>query len=94
MLIVSELGEALEAHRCGKMCNDDIFIFSIGWLEEGIFPEIDYENNIKGTFEEEIADTFIRLADLCGYLKIDIEKHIKAKLEYNKTRPEKHGKKY
>ena len=94
MLIVSELGEALEAHRCGRICNDDIVIFAIGWIETGSFSELEYEENIKGTFGEEIADVFIRLADLCGYMGIDIEKHIKAKMEYNKTRPIKHGKEY
>jgi len=90
MLVVSELGEALEAHRCGRMCGDDIQLFYHAFNTDNK----DYENNIRGTFEEEIADTFIRLADLCGYLNIDIEKHIKAKMAYNKTRPEKHGKDY
>ena len=48
----------------------------------------------KDTFEDEIADAIIRLLDLCGHLSIDIEKHIKLKLEYNKNRPQKHGKNY
>lgn len=43
-------------------------------------------------FNEEIADTFIRLFDLCGGLKIDIEKEIKKKMLKNKLRPYKHGK--
>ena len=45
-------------------------------------------------FNEEIADTFIRLGDLCGYLEIDIEKEINAKIKINKRRPYKHGKCY
>lgn len=48
----------------------------------------------KDTFEDEIADTFIRLADLCGELGIDIEKQIKWKLEHNKSREYKHGKSF
>lgn len=48
----------------------------------------------KDTFEDEIADTFIRLFDLCGGLGIDIEEQIQWKLGYNKTRPRLHGKKY
>ena len=89
MLIVSELGEALEALRSLRLCRvwfpvSDSFNYSVE----------DYEKNIRGTFEEEIADTFIRLGDLCGYLNIDIEKHIKAKMFYNRSRPEKHGKEY
>lgn len=76
MLVVSELGEALEAHRKGRM-ND---------------PKI--EGFQKDTFEDEIADTFIRLFDLAGGLGIDIEKNITQKLEYNASRPRLHGKKY
>lgn len=36
----------------------------------------------------------IRLFDLCGYMDIDIEKHIDLKLKYNQGRPNKHGKNY
>ena len=43
-------------------------------------------------FREEIADTFIRLLDLCGGLKIDIEAEIQKKAQRNLTRPYKHGK--
>ena len=64
MLIVTELAEAMEAHR-----------------------HQDHEN-----FREEIADTFIRLFDLCGGLEIDIQKEIEKKSEKNKNRPYKHGK--
>lgn len=46
----------------------------------------------KDTFEDEIADTFIRLADLCGELNIDIEKQINWKMQLNSTREIKHGK--
>ena len=48
----------------------------------------------EDNFKEEIADTFIRLFDLCGALEIDIEHEIKKKMEVNKTRPYKHGKRY
>jgi len=47
----------------------------------------DHEN-----FKEELADTFIRLFDLCGGLKIDIEEEIEKKANKNKARPYKHGK--
>jgi len=46
----------------------------------------------KENFKEEIADTFIRLLDLCGGLGIDIEEEIAKKAEKNKKRPYKHGK--
>ena len=47
----------------------------------------DYTN-----FREEMADTFIRLFDLCGGLGIDIEGEIDKKSKKNKGRPYKHGK--
>lgn len=154
MLIVSELGEALEAHRKNKTCTNYI-INDLIKQKENIqeFRWISlFEHHIKDTFEDEIADVFIRLFDLCGYLEIDnlknigvfgnlvnigesllliagslynfhqnwlisknandlhvsfgsllwlcdkinipIEKHIEAKMAYNKTRPHKHGKSY
>lgn len=82
MLIVSELGEALEADR-----KDMHTKRKVSDLEE-------FASEIKDTFEDEIADTIIRLFDLCGYLDIDIEYHVRKKMEYNRTRPEKHGKRY
>lgn len=48
--------------------------------------------NDKANFKEEIADIFIRTADLCGGLGIDIEEEIKKKMEKNKGREKMHGK--
>lgn len=42
--------------------------------------------------EEELADAVIRIRDLCGGLNIDLEECIDLKMEYNATRPDKHGK--
>ena len=42
-------------------------------------------------FNNEIADVFIRLGDLCQYMNIDIEKEIRLKADYNKTRSYRHG---
>ena len=64
MLIVTELAEAMEAHRKQDQAN----------------------------FKEELADTFIRLLDLCGGLNIDMEEEIYQKSMKNKNRPYKHGK--
>ena len=49
------------------------------------------KNNLKN-FKEEIADTFIRLLDICGSMNIDIECEIKTKMAENNERPKKHGK--
>jgi len=52
-----------------------------------------YRNDDGEGFNEEIADTFIRLFDICGTLKIDIEKEIQKKMKKNRERPYRHGKK-
>ena len=51
-----------------------------------------YRHQDHDNFREELADTFIRLFDLCGGLGIDIEAEIIKKAEKNKSRPYKHGK--
>ena len=51
-----------------------------------------YRKQDDDNFREEIADTFIRLLDLCGGLGIDIEEEIAKKSEGNKGRPYKPGK--
>jgi NTP pyrophosphatase (non-canonical NTP hydrolase) len=51
-----------------------------------------YRTQNDANFREEIADTFIRLLDLCGGFKIDIEQEIVKKSLKNKQRPYKHGK--
>ena len=43
-------------------------------------------------FSEEIADTIIRLLDICATLDIDIEAEIARKVEINRARPFRHGK--
>lgn len=59
----------------------------------------DYEANgygigVKDSFADEIADTIIRLLDLCGELQIDIDTQIKWKMLHNRSRAEKHGKEF
>lgn len=46
----------------------------------------DHEN-----FAEELADVCIRVFDLCGLKRVDLEKAILAKMEKNKGRSYKHG---
>lgn len=92
ILVVSELSEATEELRKNGINNS----------LEPVFPNtLDikdsiklFEDKYKDKFQDEIADTFIRLLDLCGFLDINIDQWIDAKLEYNKTRPYKHGKKF
>lgn len=93
MLVTSELSEALEAHRKGKFANIEKFDESLISLkkDENAYSE-HFKMWMKDTFEDEIADAIIRLLDLSAGLGIDLEKHINAKVRYNKTRPKLHGK--
>jgi len=97
MLCVSELAEACEADRKGRYANLDQFE-SVGQntvsnlTAEGWF-KTNFNTNIKDTFEDELADTMIRILDICAHRKIDIEKHINLKLKYNRLRAYKHGNK-
>lgn len=90
MLVVSELGEAVEADRKGK--HADINSFE-KWKKVLGYDEA-FTKFVKDTYEDEIADAIIRLLDLAGGENIDIGKHVEYKLTYNKRRGHKHGKKY
>ena len=64
MLIVSELGEALEAHRCGRVAKWDDYDFYVGESPE---PVVLFEGLIKDTVGDELADVVIRVLDYMGY---------------------------
>ena len=51
-----------------------------------------YRENNRANFDEEIADTLIRVLDLCGHLDIDIQLEVLAKMQKNFNRPYKHNK--
>lgn len=92
LLIITEISEAAEELRKNPIDNTiEPYFPSALTLEDSIKA---FEERFKDKFQDEIADTFIRLLDLCGYLKINIDEWIDAKLEYNRTRGYKHGKKY
>jgi NTP pyrophosphatase (non-canonical NTP hydrolase) len=48
----------------------------------------------KEQVAEELADCCIRIFDYCGSRKIDLEETLLKKIEFNKTRPHRHGKKF
>lgn len=52
-----------------------------------------YRNYDRINFAEEVADTIIRLFDICDAMGIDIEAEIKQKMAVNLERPYKHDKK-
>jgi len=90
----SELSEALEEYRN----NRPNMYFLADTIGTGRLAIQTVETDIdkwKGEKLEgigiELADCIIRIFDYCAYAKIDIEKAILLKHEYNKTRPYKHG---
>lgn len=107
MLCVSELAEAMEADRNESYCQMERFNRILvssriinndptytGEITRDQAWAVNFETCIKDTFEDELADTVIRILDLCGAKGIDIEKHIELKMKYNATREMLHGKKY
>ena len=92
-LIHSELSEALEEVRQG---NPGMWYIKRGTIggEPAEKMELGLPKNGEKPegFITELADAVIRIADLCGYLGIDLAPVIRAKMEYNATRPRMHGK--
>lgn len=95
MLITSELAEALEADREGRMLAPMSIAskFALMSYEDKTFKEM-FGTYVKDTFEDELADAAIRIFDVAQGMNIDLEFHIKAKMRYNSLREYKHGKKY
>lgn len=92
LLVVSEVVEAMEADRSDKYCEVNMDVVN-GWVSDENFVK-HYKEQVKDTFEDEIAGATIRLFDLAYKMGFDLEKHIEAAHRYNTTRPYKHGKKY
>lgn len=82
-LVISELMEAVEADRKGRRANVDRYNKKIAnsricqGLDSDIPKERGYEvaynETIKGSIEEELADAVIRLLDLAGFRGIDLD---------------------
>jgi len=79
-LIHSEVSEALEAFRDGDMETSAI-------SAPGATPK-------PCGFPSELADIVIRVCDLAGHLNIDLAAEIRAKSDYNESRPHKHGRRF
>lgn len=85
LLVISEICEAQNELRDGHALNE--IYYSGG---EDIHP-----SPIKPEgFPVEIADAIIRLLDITHAVGIDIDYIINLKLDYNQTRPPKHGRQF
>jgi NTP pyrophosphatase (non-canonical NTP hydrolase) len=94
MLVVTELGEAMEAYRhlhekTLNMLQGGAACGQLSLYADQIPKE---QQKVADNFAEEIADTFIRLLDMTGSLGINIAKQIAEKMATNEKRPHKHGK--
>ena len=94
-LAITELSEGINALRKDNRASLDEYMYRSNNVEcTDSDKKILFEELMKDTVEDEIADTFIRLFDTCGALGIDITNFIKLKMEYNANRERLHGGKF
>lgn len=81
LLVISEISEAVELFRVGKDLSD------VWFVESKETPGVQKPEGIP----VEIADALIRLLEWCGSNGIDVEAVLRVKMDYNKSRPFRHG---
>jgi NTP pyrophosphatase (non-canonical NTP hydrolase) len=99
MLMVSEIAEALEDHREGKLPHEMYYEDSggtkFGSIEQARKLSMNADD-VRGFkpcgIPSEMADVIIRVLHFCGKHGIDIESAVAEKMVYNDKRPFKHGK--
>ena len=79
VLCHAELSEAIEEYRSGHAPS------------ETYYTKDKQGNDKMEGIPSELADVVIRVMDMCGYYGIDLEAAILEKIQYNKSRPYKHG---
>lgn len=79
MLIVLELSKALEAYRVNRFAPKELNTESYFNCITDKNPDVVkaavelFKNAFNDTYEDKIANAFIKLFDLCGYLQLKIE---------------------
>ncbi|MBQ6097897.1 MAG: hypothetical protein IJK99_09140 [Bacteroidales bacterium] len=90
MMIVTEIGEAIEADRKGRHLDKkafEIFDFLDGkfkndeyWKKQG-FPQM-FAKTVKDTFEDELADVIIRCCDFLGTKNLTFKNAFRKPVEF------------
>lgn len=75
LLIHSEISEAFEHYRDGLDLADIVY----------------HKNGKPDGFGIELIDAMIRILHLCALIGLDIDKLMAIKMEYNESRPYRHG---
>lgn len=81
MLIITEIGEAVNAHRSGKRADTEIYLGALKYEKyyreqnnaaaEKYMKKL-FEDDLKDTLEDELADIVIRCLDFAGLRKLDM----------------------
>lgn len=85
MLVITELAEAVEADRKGYYADINGFKFASSVMSKWrrVHSDIEvYNDYIKGSIEEELADAAIRLLDLAGLRNVDVQRIPTMEKEY------------
>lgn len=85
----TELSEAMEAHRAGMPPTETVFMHANGSTCTQFWPDFGYTK--PHGIPSELADTIIRILDMCGHYGIDIDQIMNLKMDYNDTREYRHG---
>lgn len=72
MLVLSEIGEMVEADRKNRRAVYDAVEYSEKHADEtdDVYWNRYFESDVKDTLEDELADVCIRIFDFCGFRKI------------------------
>jgi len=104
-LVHEEVSETLNEYRNGRLPNETYYSGKRKFKsnDSTIEAHTFVSSNVKGKelagnfctkpegIPSELADIVIRVFDICGYYGINLESAIREKMEFNKTRPYKHG---